>query len=105
MRFIDPFDSRQTVGTVPPSTMYSLPVMEAARGEARNAMRCSPKWKRMAILLEPDRAGSLSEMASTPSSLSSALLPARMACSRAARVSFATLGDGVNLPAHIDPLA
>lgn len=29
----------QAVGTVPPSMMYSVPVMEAARGEARNAMR------------------------------------------------------------------
>jgi thioredoxin reductase (NADPH) len=27
------------VGTVPPSMMYSVPVMEAARGEARNATR------------------------------------------------------------------
>ena len=29
----------QAVGTVPPSMTYSVPVMEAARGEARNAMR------------------------------------------------------------------
>ncbi len=29
----------QTVGTVPPSMTYSAPVMDAARGETRNAMR------------------------------------------------------------------
>lgn len=29
----------QAVGTVPPSITYSVPVMEAARGETRNAMR------------------------------------------------------------------
>src|SRR2546425_9839712 len=29
----------QAVGTVPPSMMYSVPVMEAARGEARKAIR------------------------------------------------------------------
>jgi glutathione S-transferase len=30
---------RQAVGTVPPSMMYSVPVIDAARGEARNAIR------------------------------------------------------------------
>jgi hypothetical protein len=30
---------RQAVGTVPPSMMYSVPVIDAARGEARSAIR------------------------------------------------------------------
>src|SRR3984893_6190457 len=30
------------VGTVPPSMTYSVPVMEAARGEATNAIRSAP---------------------------------------------------------------
>jgi len=32
-------DRSQTVGTVPPSITYSVPVIEAARGDARNATR------------------------------------------------------------------
>jgi hypothetical protein len=34
----------QTVGTVPPSMAYSVPVMEAARGETRKAMRSATSF-------------------------------------------------------------
>src|ERR1700680_4303778 len=34
----------QTVGTVPPSMTYSVPVMEAARGETRNATRSATSF-------------------------------------------------------------
>ena len=32
-------EARYAVGTVPPSIAYSVPVIEAARGETRNATR------------------------------------------------------------------
>ena len=47
-RPVDPCQKRtptiQTVGTVPPSITYSVPVIEAARGDTRKAMRSATSF-------------------------------------------------------------
>jgi hypothetical protein len=46
-----PFDSLHTVVTVPPSILYSVPVIEAARGEARKATSSATSLGRAGVLL------------------------------------------------------
>ncbi len=43
-RPLSPISTGQTVGTVPPSITYSVPVIEAARGETRKVTRSATSF-------------------------------------------------------------